>query len=378
VTYLRLGATSFGGPAIVALLRRELVDRRRWLSQSEFEESLGFVQVMPGPIAVQTVTLTAWRLRGWPAALTAFAAYSLPSFVVMLALSVFYFRFAAMPPIPAIFTGLSAVIIAILADAILALVRPAVRDLRGLAISVLATAGFLAGGVVLAVLPATALLGIALRLGPGEQVPALAPLPPPGSTRRSLRTAALVAVGAAAIIVAASATSPGLLALAREMVKVNLLAFGGGYTAIALMHQGLVVEQQVLSSREFVDGLALGQITPGPVLITATFVGYRVGGLLGAGVATLAAFLPSALLLLGLAPLLARLGRSPIVQSALRGLLAGFVAMLLYVISQLAATAYPSAWSFAFTGVALVALRLRVPVLLVIVPAAVVSLLLFG
>jgi len=165
-------------------------------------------------------------------------------------------------------------------------------------------------------------------------------------------------------------------ALGATMAKINLLAFGGGYTAIALMFHEVVnnTAHAWLTSKEFIDGLALGQITPGPVIITATFIGYRVGGLAGAIFATVCIFLPSSLLLVLIAPHFARVRHLAAVQSAVSGLLAAFIAMLLYVLAAVAKSAFIGPWDVALAAAAFAALRLRVNVVWVVLGATAVAL----
>ena len=185
---------------------------------------------------------------------------------------------------------------------------------------------------------------------------------------------------ALAFVVALSASrivSPRFPSLGVTMAKINLVAFGGGYTAIALMFHDVVHNPATawLTSKEFIDGLALGQITPGPVSITATFIGYRVGGVLGATFATVCIFLPSSLLLVLLAPHFARLRGLRTVQDAVGGLLAAFIAMLLHVLALVAKSAFVGPWDIALTLAAIAALRLRVNVVWVVLAAIALSLL---
>jgi chromate transporter len=161
------------------------------------------------------------------------------------------------------------------------------------------------------------------------------------------------------------------------MTKINLLSFGGGYTAVALMYQETVrhPERHWLSAKEFVDGLALSQVTPGPVIVTGTFIGYRVGRLPGALLATTCLLLPSALLLVLLAPHFAALRKLEVVQSAVRGLLAAFVAMLLHVLAEVAKAAFIAPWTVVASLAAIAALRARVPMVWLLLAAVAAGLL---
>lgn len=381
-TLFTVGATAYGGPAIVAQIRTAVVLQRRWLTEDEFRETLAFCQMLPGPIAVQTAAHVGWRLYGGLGATIALVAYVVPAFALMLGLSAAYFRFGSLPLVTAAFRGLGAVIVAIVVTSIMSLAQPTVRDLRGLAITAVAAWAFLAGANTLLVLALAALAGVALFARDAAEdgpTPALAGrgglLPAP---HRTLLASGAVCLVAAAAVPIARLLSPVLPALAVTMAKVDLLAFGGGYTAIALMFKEVVTDpgHAWLTARQFIDGLALGQITPGPVIITATFIGFRVAGVVGALVATVYVFLPTGVLLTLLAPHFARLRRLAVVQRAVRGLLAAFVAMLLFVLAKVAESAFADIRTLPLALIGLVALQRRVPMILVIIAAVAVAVLL--
>ncbi len=381
-TLLRIGATSYGGPAIVAQIRRVTVIEQGWITDEEFRESLAFAQMLPGPVATQTAAHVGWRLHRGRGVLLAMLAYNSPAFLLMLGLSAAYFRFAGLPLVHAAFRGLEAAVVAIVVQSILAMAQPALRDWRGVVIAALAAWGFFGGANTLLVLAGAAVAGIAAgalrpRRPPAGGDGAGLPAPRPGTPyRRTLLAAAAVALAYAAAIAASGAVSPRLPALGAAMTRINLVAFGGGYTAVAFMFQEAVhdASHAWLTTGEFLDGLALGQITPGPVIVTATFIGYKVGGVVGAAFAPVCIFLPSSLLLVVLAPQFARLRHLAVVQGAVGGLLAAFVAMLLHVLAEVARSALVGPWETALAVAALVALRLRVGVIWVVVAATAVGL----
>jgi len=382
-TFLRIGATSYGGPAIVAQIRRVTVFEKRWLTDDEFRESLAFVQTLPGPIATQTAAHIGWRLHGGRGVLAAMLAYNSPAFVLMLALSAAYFHFEQLPLVHAAFRGLGAAVVGIVVQSIMSMAQPALRNWRGVVIAALAAWGFFGGANTLLVLAGAALAGIAMgALWPGHAGGATGgdeggrAGPAAASYRRTVAAVCAVAVAYAAAIAASGFVSPRLPALGLSMTKINLIAFGGGYTAVAFMYQEAVhsAAHAWLTTKEFIDGLALGQITPGPVIITATFIGYKVGGVLGSAFATVCIFLPSSLLLVLLAPHFARLRHLAVVQSAVSGLLAAFIAMLLHVLADVARSALVGPLEVGLAAAAVVALRLRVNVIWVVVGATAVAL----
>ena len=382
-TFLRIGATSYGGPAIVAQIRAVTVLDKRWLSEDQFRESLAFAQMLPGPVATQTAAHIGWRLHGGRGVVAAMLAYNSPAFLLMLGLSAAYFRFERLPLVHAAFRGLGAAVVGIVVQSILSMAQPALRNWKGLAIAALAAWGFFGGAGTLLVLAGAALAGIALGAlppAPTDGPPAgggWRDAPAPGAYRRTVASVGAIALAYAAAIAASGAMSPKLPALGVSMTKINLIAFGGGYTAVAFMFQEAVhsASHAWLTAKEFVDGLALGQITPGPVIITATFIGYRVGGVVGSAFATVCIFLPSSLLLALLAPHFARFRHLQTVRDAVGGLLAAFIAMLLHVLDAVARSALVGPFEVALALAAIVALRLRVDVIWVVLGATALALL---
>jgi len=376
-TFFWIGLTSYGGPAIVAQIRRVTVLKKKWLSEAEFEESLAFCQTLPGPIACQTAAHIGWRLHGGLGAFLALVFYDLPAFLLMLALSAAYFMFGQLPVVKAIFVGLGAVVVGIVADSILSMAKPALKDWRGLLILAGAAAGFFTRQPTLLVLLGSALVGLPLTWSLQPKLEAAHPAEG-GVPRRKARAKTIGWVFLLGVLFSAAVLSSGLIihdlpALGAAMTKVNLLAFGGGYTAIALMYQQTVESRGWLTPKEFVDGLALGQVTPGPVIMTSTFIGYRVGGIWGSLLATFCVFWPSALLLVLLAPEFERLKRIRAIAAMVRGLLAAFVAMLFFVLWQVAEASLTDLWTLEAALGALVLLRLKVAPGWIILAALVLS-----
>ena len=381
-TFFRIGATSYGGPAIVAQIRHVTVLEKRWLTEDQFRESVAFAQMLPGPVATQTAAHIGWRLHGGRGVVLAMLAYNSPAFLLMLGLSAAYFRFERLPLVHAAFRGLGAAVVGIVVQSILAMAQPALRNWRGLAIAALAAWGFFGGANALIVLAGAALAGVvASALWPDRADAAAEGADPPGSARAPYRRTAVavlaVALAYAAAIAASGEVSPRLPALGVALTKINLIAFGGGYTAVAFMFHEAVhnASHAWLTAKEFIDGLALGQITPGPVIITATFIGYKVGGVVGSAFATVCIFLPSSLLLVLLAPHFARVRHLAVVQGAVSGLLAAFVAMLLHVLAEVARSAFLGPWDVALAAAAVAALRLRVNVIWVVLGATALGIL---
>lgn len=335
-TFFRIGLTAYGGPAIVARIREVTVQKKGWLSESEFEESLAFCQTFPGPIAPQTAAHVGYRKAGLPGLFASHISYILPAVGLVFALSALYGHVGKVPALVAAFRGLGPVVVAIVAHAIFSTAPSYLKDWRGLTIAIASGAALAAGVSALPVLLGAAVLAVFLRadMGPSPAESASA-----GGTREFRRAAPLLFGFALLFVLAAwglRSLDPALPALAWVFAKVDLLAFGGGYTAVALMFDETVRLREWVTAKEFVDGLAMSQITPGPVIVTATFIGYRAAGLAGAAVATASIFLPSALLLALLSPLYGKLRKFRVAAPFIRGLLAAFVAVLFSVLVRVA------------------------------------------
>jgi chromate transporter len=379
-TFFLIGLTSYGGPAIVAQIRQVVVLRKRWLTEVEFQDSLAFCQLLPGPIAVQTAAHVGWRLHRGLGAVIVLVAYVLPAFTLMLGLSAAYCRWGGVPVMAAVLKGMRAATVGIVVGSILSMGRPSLHDWRGVLVALAATAALLLRLNVVLVLLGAALAGVLLlwrqSFGQTAAPPAAEPPPRPGYGR-TLAWVGVVAALFVAGVLLSGRLSPLYPRLAAVMVKVNLLAFGGGYTAVALMYEQVVVANAWLTPAAFIDGLAMSQVTPGPVIVTSTFIGYHQGGVFAAVFATVCVFLPSTLLLLLAAPHFERLRRIGAVASALRGLLAAFMAMLFYVLWQVgrAAIVDPLTAGLALASIAALGLKTN-PAW--IVAGAVVLALIFG
>jgi chromate transporter len=282
--FLGLGAWGFGGPiASVGYMQRDLVERRGWLTESEFLDGVALGQTMPGPLAAQVVMWVGFLRKGWAGALATAAAFIAPSFLLVLGVAVIYARYSGLPVVQALFYGIAPAVMAIITIAAVKLARLTNRrDRRLWAISaVLAIVTAVTGAEIAYLFIAAGLLMIALDA-------------PPRWLRRgdsaALLPAALAKTTPPWLMLTASA---GVLAsLGLFFLKAGAFIFGSGLAIVPFLRAGVVAQHHWLSSRQFIDAVAMGLITPGPVVITATFIGYLVAGLPGAIIATLAIFTP--------------------------------------------------------------------------------------
>jgi chromate transporter len=329
--FLRLGFTAFGGPAAhIALMRREVVDRRAWLSDQEFLDLVGATNLIPGPNSTEMAIHVGHRRAGRPGLFVAGACFIAPAAIITLALAWGYVRFGALPGTRAVLYGITPVVIAIVVQALAGLARTAVKSawhgLLGLIASVAAACGLdeillLAAGGAVAIVAWALVRG---RRDRGERPPAGAGAAAIGSFLPAAGVPAGLgpasALGTTAGLVAATGSAPVALGtLFAVFLKAGALLFGSGYVLLAFLRTDLVARLGWMTERQLLDAIAVGQVTPGPVFTTATFVGYVLAGGAGALAATLAIFLPAFVFVAVSAPFVPRLRRSAPAAALLDG-----------------------------------------------------------
>ncbi len=356
--FLRLGFTGFGGPQAHIAMIHEEVNRRGWISEAEFLEGVAICEMLPGPASTQVGIYTGYCRAGALGALVAGLSFISPAFLIVVTLSWAYFRFQGVPQIDALFLGISPVVMAIIFGFCWKLSRKAIKDWLGgaIAIAVLLLAWLLKVNILLLFLGA-GLLGLLIYRpapNPGINALALAPF-------TSLSPLATVPVEplVASSFWGAERIGEYALPLARFFLQVGTFIFGGGLVIIPLLETAVVDSFQWMSRSEFLDGVALGELTPGPVVITAAFVGYKVAGVLGALVSTAAIFAPSFGFIMVASPFLRRLRQNPWVKSFLRGVMPaalGAIAAVAIPLTQAALLKDTLPPTLFATGVAIAAL----------------------
>lgn len=380
-TALYVGIAGYGGgPAIIGYLKELFVNRYRWVDEETFFAALSLSQLLPGANALSVIEFLGYNVCGSLGAIVAPICFIFPAFVLMTVLSAVYFTFGQVPLATALFTGLGAVVVALLANALVILGRSAIKNLWAVVIAVLAfLAVFLFHVPILVIVLGCAVLGFLLYRGESKPVNAVEVAVPATSASTPWwfwpAWVVITLVVALALIVTYHSTSTQLFL---SLLRVGALTFGGGYMSVPLFQHEAVVAHQWLTNRQFLDGIALGQITPGPVLITGTFIGYRVLGVWGALVGTIAVFLPGGLAMFFLAHQHERLSQLEWLRAMVRGVVAGFIGVLFNVILQLAQQSITD-WKTASLAVValLVLLVAKKDPLWVILGAVVVSPLLF-
>ncbi|MFX0544270.1 chromate efflux transporter [Roseovarius sp. S1116L3] len=338
-TFARIGLLSFGGPAAqIALMQSELVERRGWLEQRQFLGALSFCMLLPGPEAMQLATYAGWRLRGVTGGLIAGLLFIVPGAIAILALALAYAIWGDVPLVAALFSGVKAAVLIIVAQA---LWRLAGRALEGPAQRVLAVLAFAA--IYMAALPFPAVIAAAAAWGAwaARSAPhAAAPPIQPGQTIRTGRTIAIWgALWAAPVLGAYAAGASFLAAIAAFFSKLAVVTFGGAYAVLAYMTQTVTQTHGWISADQMIDALGLAETTPGPLILVTQFVamlaGFGEGGIpmaLAAGAMALwVTFVPCFLWIFAGAPYLER----ALAQPRLRGALAAISAAVVGVIANL-------------------------------------------
>lgn len=310
--FLRLGAVAFGGPAAhIAMFRDEVVTRRKWISNQHFLDLLGATNLIPGPNSSEMALHVGYVRAGWRGLLAAGLGFALPATLIVLVLAVLYVGYGTTPAAEWLLYGIKPVVIAIIAQAMWGLLRTAVK---GRLLAVIGAAVF-----------ALYLLGfneIALLFGGGV----VYMLVRNGARLRHLRgrnSASIIALsgipGALLAPAASSSVTFSLGTLFLTFLKIGAVWYGSGYVLLAFLRNDFVERLGWLTSQQLLDAVAIGQVTPGPLFTTATFIGYVTGGLPGALLATVGIFLPSFVFVLATNPFIPRLRRSPWLSGLLDG-----------------------------------------------------------
>jgi chromate transporter len=333
-SFLEVGATAYGGPAIMGIMQAEFQERRQWVTKPRFLEGLALVNVLPGATATQLGIFLGYVRAGWWGGLLAGLCFAAPAFVVMLALAIAYRAFGVSPILRGALYGLGPVVLAIFFAALFRLGKSALRSWTHGIIALAAVALTLATPVgaagILLIAGAVGLFLFHSRRAGGLALAAV------------LVALTLLPRMAPVLKLATPADGiPTLGGLARLFAAIGAFTVGGGLTMIALIQEHVVDRLHWLTPREFVDGLALGQLTPGPVLMLAAYVGYKVLGVSGALVAATASFLPSFAFMLGLLPVFERIRDLRWARAVMQGLIPGVIGVMAVALVRMMPDAAP-------------------------------------
>ena len=321
LAFVRLGLTAFGGPAVhIALMEEEFVRRRGWISRERFLDVLGASSLIPGPTSTELAMHIGLNRAGWAGLLVAGVAFIAPAALLVGLLAALYVRLGELPAFDGVLRALKPVVVVVVLAALVGLARTAVRTVPiavlAIAAALLAFAGMHEVQVLLLVGVVNVVLG-----------------------RKRAASIAVMAVGAGVTLSAAGAAAVTVPSLFAYFVRAGSVIFGSGYVLFAVLRGDLVERYRWLTEAQLLDAIAVGQVTPGPVFTSATFIGYLLGGSTGAIAATVGIFLPAFAFTAVSARLLQRLHHSSIARAFLDGVSAAAVALIAVVVLALARAA---------------------------------------
>ncbi len=329
--FAKVGTIGFGGGVgMLALIRQEVVERKKWINDQELSTAVALGQILPGPFVSNYAEYIGYRLRGLKGMVVAVCSLLIPSFIIMCFLGFLYFRFGSLPVVEKIFQGIQPVVVGILAWATWSIGRVNIKTWRAVLIGLIAAVALFFKGDILLVVLSCGILGVLFSQGWWR-----------------IKRANLFGVSAFPyLVIAINQTKENLAGVIQRAVelalvffKMGTVIFGGGFAAIPFLRYEVVELRHWLTMKEFIDGVALGQMTPGPVAIMATFIGYKVLGVFGAFIATIGTFLPSGLMLLCLIYAYRPIQNSAVIQGFLSGVLPAVCGMLLVATVFIARTA---------------------------------------
>ncbi len=349
--FFKIGLTAYG----MAILQqiKTLIIGQRWLTRKEVDEGLAMVQLYPGPIMFNLATYAAYKKRGFSGALVSTVSFILPSFFLMLILSSLYFEYGSLPWIHPLFIALEAMVIGIVANVFIDFAVRYANNYRNIFLAVfsfflmlLKTEALLI--IIIASGLSIILNGKYLKTNVENESPSGTI---PGNLRNRIIGISLTSLAILVLLIVGYLSGDGDLTL--SMFKIGAVAFGNGNTIMPLLQQEAVTKHHWLTMQQFADGIGFGQITPGPFLITSTFIGFKYDGIYGSVLATLGIFAPSFLYTLIMAEVYDKFKNNKTVRAVLVGILATFTGMLLFVLIEIGkiclATPYAYLWSlFAF------------------------------
>jgi chromate transporter len=350
LAFVKLGTTTFGGPAAhIAMMEDEVVRRRRWLTSDQFLDYLGATNLIPGPNSTELAIHIGRARAGWRGFLVAGISFILPATLIVSAAAWGYVKYGALPAVTGLLYGVKPVVMAIVIQALWSLGRQAVKTAALAVLGVAAIAGAASGVHELLVLAGAGAVMVVARLAArGERT--AAPLLILG-----------IAPGGTATATATAAVPFGLWPLFAVFAKAGAVLFGSGYVLFALLRADLVERLHWLTEAQLIDAIAIGQVTPGPVFTTATFIGYVLGGAPGAAVATLGIFLPAFVFVALSGSLVPLLRRSAVAGAALDGVNVASLALMAVVSWHLGRAALVDALTIGLAVASLIALaRFRV------------------
>jgi chromate transporter len=369
-SFFRLGLTAFGGPSMVAYIRKMSVDQKGWLDKETFNQGVALCQMIPGATAMQSTAYVGLRTRGVRGAAVSFISFGLPAFLMMMVAAAAYTYTHNLSVVVSAFSGLQAIIVALIANATLSFGRTTLKSWRHFVIAGAAAALFGLNISPFIVILASAVGGFLLiksKHSTSDSATYTTQIP---STIRAIMWILCAVVLALLLLFFFRAD---LFNLSTLFLRIDLFAFGGGFASVPLMYNEVVEVRHWMNNATFLNGIALGQVTPGPIVITATFIGYLLYGPVGGVIATISIFLPSFILVVGIAPYFDRLRSSRYFNQVIQGVLCSFVGLLFTVTIRFALNVHWDIPHVLLGVAAMIALLLKVDILWVVLAGILLS-----
>lgn len=389
-TFLKIGSTAFGGfMALISVVQNYVVDNKKLVSHEDMLDGISLATILPGPVAVNVVAYVGYRIRGVMGAVICASAVILPSFILLLVLSYMYFTWGEIPAVNNLFKGFLPAVAAIIVAAAYNMGKKTLKHVSEYSIALAAMAVLIFVGGFYSTLAIIVLSGVAgyvlfndkwQRQFKLATAPAVEPVEKTSakskhktkrktkrkSKRKTSRSRlnSIAALPVAIVSVPLLSTNIVLIGkLFATFAGMSLMLFGGGFVFIPLMQETVVDAYGWVTTKEFIDGIALGQVTPGPILISATFIGFKVAGLIGATVATIGIFMPPAIVMLVCTHYMEKLKSSEDIKATLKGIRCGVIGMIAaasYVVILSAEQHWATALIFIAALFALVKIKLEV------------------
>ena len=369
-SFFRLGLTAFGGPSMVAYIRRLSVQDKQWLTPGSFNDGVALCQVIPGATAMQSAAYVGLKARGVAGAAATFIGFGLPAFFLMSFLAGIYKLVINMPMTTFVFSCLQAIIIAIIANAAISFGKNTLKEWRSVFITAISVALFWMQVNPIIIIVVSACAGIVLDVK-AETDKSTASIRE--KTKSTLRPVLLILSLYAVILLILFFLNRDMFTLSTLMFRIDLFAFGGGFASVPLMYHEIVEVRHMLDAQAFLNGIALGQVTPGPIVITATFVGYLIAGMWGGIIGTISIFLPSFMMVVGVTPFFDRLRNQKYFNAIITGILSSFVGLLFVVTVRFATDVHWGPAQIFLGAAALIALFLQTDILYVVLAGVAMS-----
>lgn len=384
-TFLKIGSTAFGGfMALISVVQNYLVDREKLLTDEEMLDGISLATILPGPVAVNVVAYAGYQIRGIAGAAVCATAVTLPSFFLILFLSYAYFEWGDLPAISSLFQGFLPAVAAIILATSIKMGSKALTGFTEASIALAAilmlvlVGGFYSTLIIIAVSGLSGFLFFKRDQSETESKNRESGVEVKEKKSRGIVTLAGLSIAALSVPLLSSQTFLAGKLLA-TFAGMSVLLFGGGFVFIPLMQESVVDTYHWVTQQEFIDAIAMGQITPGPILISATFIGYKVAGVLGATMATIGIFAPPAMIMLVCTHFLQKVKSSRILKVVLKGIRCGVIGMIAAAAYFVAMSAEINVVTIAiFAGSMFALLKLKLEVVWIIPVSGLIGLLAFS